>query len=119
MSDGGRPAPLGGVPARQRLGVRQAQPADGDLDAVLHPGVVGVEVAGEAAVFQLEPVGVLEVDRLGPVVVDDVRDLDALGPQLPALRLEPRLRARLEGEVPASYCDGTPGTPRASMKAMS
>src|SRR5215510_3119764 len=57
----------------------QPQPTDGHLEAILHVGVVGVEVTGEAAVLELESVGILEVDRLGPVVVDHLGHLDALG----------------------------------------
>src|SRR5262249_51047137 len=52
-----------------------------------------------AAVLELQPVGILEVDRLGPVVVDHLGHLDALGDQLVALLFQPGLRARLECEV--------------------
>src|SRR3989441_12610953 len=77
----------------------QPQPADRHLEAILHAGIVGVQVAGEAAVLELQAVGILEVDRLGPVVVDHLGHLDALGDQLVALLFEPSLRARLEREV--------------------
>src|SRR5213594_469420 len=97
-----RSASLSGFSAlhrRRTAGTGQPQPADRDLGALLHPGVVRVEVAGEAAVLQLNPVGVLEVDRLGPVVVDHVRHLDAAGDERVAHLVEPRLGASLEREV--------------------
>src|SRR5207245_2220860 len=80
----------------KRLRVLETQTAHGHLEAVLHPRVVRVQVAGEAAELQLDPVGVLEVDRLRPVVIDYVRYLDTLRAELAALVLEPGLRARLE-----------------------
>src|SRR6266851_10162997 len=61
---------------------RRAQPLDRILErcnrnfeAVLHTCVVGIELAREAAVLELHPVRVLEVDRLGPVVIYYVADL--------------------------------------------
>src|SRR5262249_15477958 len=87
---------------RQRLPgahALQAQPADGHLEALLHARVVVGEVAGEAAVLELDAVRVLEVDRLGPVVVDHLGDVHALGDQFLALVQERRLGAGLEGEV--------------------
>src|SRR2546425_7396604 len=89
-----RKRPLG-LRGLKRGGVLQAEPADGDLEAVLHAGIVGVEVPGEDAVLELQAVGILEVDGLGPVVVDDVRYLDALGDQLVPLLVQSRLPARL------------------------
>jgi hypothetical protein len=83
----------------QRVRILEAQAADGQLEAVLHPGVVVVQVAREAAVLELNAVRVLEVDGLGPIVVDHVRHIDALGKELVALLREPGFRARLEGEV--------------------
>src|SRR5262249_9171160 len=54
------------------------QPANRHLEAVLHAGIVGVQVAGEAAILELQAVGILEVDRLGPVGGGHLGHLDAL-----------------------------------------
>ena len=69
------------------------------LEAELHHAVVGGEVARQVRVLQEEPVWILEVDRLGPLVIDDRRDPDALRDQLGALRFELRVAAGLEREV--------------------
>src|SRR5262249_28432694 len=66
---------------------------------VLHRGIARVQIAWEAAEFQLDPVGVLEVDGLGPAVVDHIGDVDAAGEELPPLFLQSRFRAGLEREV--------------------
>ncbi len=47
----------------------------------------------------LNPVRVLEVDRLGPIVINDVADLHALRDKLLALLRKTYLGARFEGEV--------------------
>src|SRR5206468_13060699 len=84
---------------RRTAGTGQPQPEDRDLGALLQPGIARVQVSGEAAVLQLNPVGVLEVDRLGPVVVDHIRYRDAAGDERVAHLVEPRLGARLERKV--------------------
>src|SRR6185312_15574680 len=43
----------------------EPQPAQRDLGAILHAGVLGVEIAGEAAELELDAVGIPEVDRPG------------------------------------------------------
>src|SRR5882757_1672387 len=66
---------------------------------LLHPCVAFVEIAHHAAVFELQAVGILEVDRFAPSVIDDIRDLHALGAQLVALVGQGSVRAGLEGKM--------------------
>ena len=108
----------------------QPQPADRHLEAILHAGIVGVQVAGEAAVLELQAVGILEVDRLCPTVIDDGADLNAFANEFLSFLPERDCVAGLECEMidaageseakvdPASYSRGTPGTSRGSMKAI-
>jgi hypothetical protein len=55
--------------------------------------------ADHAAIFERQAVRIFEVDRLGPLVVDDVGDLYALGAQFLALLRQGSRRAGLEGKV--------------------
>src|SRR4029077_3096131 len=52
-----------------------------------------------AAIFKRKAVRVLEVDRLRPLVVDNLGDGDPLGPQFVALARQTGRRTGLEGEV--------------------
>jgi hypothetical protein len=56
-------------------------------------------VADHATIFERQAVRIFEVDRLGPLVVDDVGDLNALGAEFVALLHQGSRRAGLEGKV--------------------
>src|SRR4029077_2671893 len=56
-------------------------------------------LAHNAAIFKREAVRVLEVDRLRPLVVDDLGDGDTLGPQFVTLARQTGRRTGLKGEV--------------------
>src|SRR5579875_180155 len=70
-----------------------------NLETVLHLGVVIDEVAHETAVFERNSVRVLEIYRLGPVVIDDLGHFHAFRGQLLALGFESRFGTGLEREV--------------------
>ena len=53
----------------------------------------------DAAIFEREAVRVLEIDRLRPLVIDDLGDDDTHGPQFVALARQTGRRTGLEGEV--------------------
>jgi hypothetical protein len=96
---------------------------------VLRRGVLA-GIANHAAVFKRQAVGILEVARLSPSVIDDFGRLYALGAQLVALLCQRGRRAGFERKMiegsgtpsprlmPASYSVGTPGTPLGSRKAI-
>src|SRR5438132_5676512 len=69
------------------------------LEAGLHGRIVLIEFARQAAVFQHQAVRIFEINRLGPVVVDDFSYVDPLGSQLGALLLKARFTASLEGKM--------------------
>src|SRR4029453_832799 len=80
------------------VGDRRPRP-EAQAFADLHHRVVGTQLAARPRVLEHDAVRILEVDRAHPLVVDDRRDLHALGDQLGAFRLERFLRLDLEGEV--------------------
>src|SRR5258708_30603437 len=81
------------------VGHIESERLDRNLEALLHRGVVQGEVAREAAVLERHPIGILEVDRFRPSVVDHVGHLHSLVDQFPALVFERRRRPGLEGEM--------------------
>src|SRR5713101_7948134 len=84
---------LSGEPAsHQRTLLRHLEPR-------LNLRVVFVEFARQAAVFQHQAVGVVEVNRLGPAVVDHLRDFDALLLEFLALLIQSGFAARLERKM--------------------
>src|SRR4029077_12571491 len=63
------------------------------------PRVVLGEIAHHAAIFERQAVGIFEVDRLSPAVIDDVGGLDAFGTKLIALLGESSRRTGLERKM--------------------
>ena len=70
-----------------------------DREALLHPRVILGETAHHAAIFERQAVRIFKVDRLSPLVIDDVGDLYPLGAQFVALLRQASRRAGLEGKV--------------------
>jgi hypothetical protein len=102
-----------------------------DRETLLHRRIIIGEIAYHAAIFERQAIGISEVDRLSPSMIDDVGDLYSLNAQLVALLGQRRRRTGLEREVIeaggdaeprlmlASYFAGTSGTPFGSRKAIS
>lgn len=67
--------------------------------AFLHRRIIFSQTAHHAAVLEGQTVGIFEIDRLGPSVIDDVRNLNAFGNQCVALLDQARLTAGFESEV--------------------
>src|SRR5262245_2681434 len=73
--------------------------AEAQLEPRLQDTVVCGELARDVRVLEQDAVRVLEVNRLRPLVVDDGRQLDALGDELGPLLLELRVGPGFEREV--------------------
>src|SRR5271165_7165742 len=69
------------------------------LETRLHHGVVSPEFACQAAKLEHQPVGILEVDRLRPRMIDYFSHFHALADQFVALLAQSRFVARLESEM--------------------
>src|SRR5216684_8736755 len=69
------------------------------LEARLNLRVVFVEFACQAAVFEHQTVGVVEVNRFRPAVVDHLGDFDALLLEFLALLIQSGFAARLERKM--------------------
>src|SRR5262245_56045336 len=77
----------------------QFESAARDRETLLHPRVVLGEITHDAAILERQAVGIFEIDRLSPSVVDDVGGLDAPGAQFVALGGESSRRAGLERKM--------------------
>src|SRR5262245_48541321 len=86
-----RPLRLARAAGRSRRGlfgaerVVEFERAARDREPLPHRRIVLGEITHRAAIFERQPIGVFEVDRLSPAVIDNVGGFDALGAQLVAL----------------------------------
>src|SRR5215472_69985 len=79
--------------------VVEAHPLYRRLEAILHTRVILVEFPRIAAILELHPVGILEVDGFRPVMINDFADLDALGEQLGTFLFQSRYAPGFEREM--------------------
>jgi hypothetical protein len=87
---------------RRHIGAQslaEIQGGEPHCECSVHHYVALRTVADHAAIFERQPIRIFEVDRLSPLVVDDVSDLHALGAQLIALFGQSSRRTRLEGKM--------------------
>src|SRR6516164_4375024 len=92
---------LGSVAGRSRFGegVGEFQCGAPHRECSVHRRITLRAATDHAAIFERDPVGIFEIDRPSPPVVDDFCRLNALGTQFVALFGQRSRRAGLESKM--------------------